>query len=129
MNRRFLNSGMQTAHNTEPMACTANSTPTQSAAFWYWMLLVSSTTLLTPFTTVSTVGASNTLAATLPLVYVHMNMKANQQKNCTKPTVQNAFGAFTKSFSMLVFSFSSSAVMPWYSAYSAGGISFTFTEV
>ena len=58
-----------------------------------------------------------------------MNMKANQQKNWTKPTVQKAFGAFTSSFTILIFSFFSSSVMPWYSAYSAGGISFTFTVV
>ena len=60
-----------------------------------------------------------------------MYRKAAQQKNCTRPTVQKVFGALTSSLIRPSrgsdFCFSTS--IPWNSAYSFGGISFTFTKV
>ena len=60
-----------------------------------------------------------------------MYRNAAQQKNCTRPTVQNAFGAWASS--LMKPSFLPSCDFwrskPWNSAYSFGGISFTFIKV
>ena len=63
-------------------------------------------------------------------------MKATQQKNCTKPTFQNADGALRNSviqsdLSWLPspFAAGSGVRFPLYSAYSCGFHSFTFSVV
>ncbi len=59
-------------------------------------------------------------------------MKANQQKNCTRPTFQNVEGALRSSVNQSArsssFSFTSSDA-PLYSAYSLGFHSFTLAVV
>ena len=60
-----------------------------------------------------------------------MYRNAAQQKNCTRPTVQKVFGASTRSFISPLSDFFSWfwRSMPWNSAYSFGGISFTRRNV
>ena len=65
----------------------------------------------------------------VPLVYVHMNMNAAQQKNCTAPTFQNIDGALRSSSIQLALPSSSSGLASLYSAYSCGFHSFTFSVV
>ena len=71
--------------------------------------------------------------AMAPLEYVHIYMKAAQQKNCTRPTVQKAEGA-SRSKAMKPFSSALAlalalASMPWNSAYSCGLSSLTVAKV
>ena len=100
--------------------------PTQLPASWYASDFVSSSPL--------SIGVSKALAATVPLVYVHMKRNAAQQKNWTRPISQNAAGALTRSVTMpgsSAFSLlsASDSSMPLYSLYSAGAHSLTFSVV
>ena len=60
-----------------------------------------------------------------------MYRKAAQQKNCTRPTVQKVLGALPRSLNRPspFSSFWVAGSMPWNSAYSFGGISFTRKKV
>ena len=72
------NFGRKAAHNNEPTACTQNTTPTQLPASWKAASFASAP------------SQPKQLAAIAPFEYVHIYMKAAQQKNCTRPTVINA---------------------------------------